>query len=67
MADNDNSGVCSYYNDYHSVTYSHYDCLKCLELSNNLQQALDEVSSLQFVNKLLIKDLEVAMSKNESM
>jgi hypothetical protein len=52
-------------NECRQVIYNRYDCLKCQELSNKLQIAIDEVSSLQLINKLLIKDLEKATTKNE--
>jgi hypothetical protein len=36
-------------------------------LGNKLQHALDEVSSLQLINKLLVKELEETTAKLEVM
>jgi hypothetical protein len=49
------------------VIYNLYDCSKCLELENNLQHVLSELSSLQLINKLLLKELEETTIKFEAM
>jgi hypothetical protein len=43
------------------------DCLTSQELGNKLQHALDEVSSLQLINILLVKELEETTAKLEVM
>jgi hypothetical protein len=68
MADSD-LGCCasSELNECRQDIYNPHDCLKCQELGNILQHALDEVSSLQLINKLLLKELEETTAKLEVM
>jgi hypothetical protein len=42
-------------------------CFNCTELRNSLHSALTELSSLQVINKLLLKELEMATTKFEVM
>jgi hypothetical protein len=42
-------------------------CFNCTELRNSLYSALTELSTLQVINKLLFKELEMATTKLEVM
>jgi hypothetical protein len=66
MADSD-LGCCalSKLNECRQDIHNPHDCLKCQEFGNKLQHALDEVSSLQLINKLLVKELEETTAKLE--
>jgi hypothetical protein len=62
--------VCKWYtrpelNEYRKDVFDPHECSKCLELGNNLQLALSELSSLQLINKLLFKELEETTAKLE--
>jgi hypothetical protein len=68
MADNDLDCCASFeLNECRQDIYNPYDCLKCQKLGNKLQHALDEVSSLQLIKKLLVKELEQTTAKLEVM
>jgi PHD/YefM family antitoxin component YafN of YafNO toxin-antitoxin module len=57
MADTLNSSICSAHNfvdNYGKNEVS--NCAKCSDYENQLQEALDELSSLKLVNKLLQKE-----------
>jgi hypothetical protein len=54
-------------NEHKQEVYEPHECPKCLELGNNPQDALSELSSLQLINKLLSKELKEATAKLEVM
>jgi hypothetical protein len=45
--------------------YKSGKCLHCVDLESQLREALLEISSLQFINKLLYKELRNETMKNE--
>ena len=50
--------------NYNCEYYSGANCLNCIDLETKLREVLLEISSLQFINKLLYKELNNGTSMN---
>ena len=63
MADAVDSGICSaqkFVNSNGDTEVS--NCIKCSVYENQLREALEELSSLKLINKLLQKDLHTRIT-----